>query len=373
MTQTPEENLRRWRLILGNEQADGTDQELNKADSGVDKALNTLYENEQAGGLSSSSPKVAQWLDDIRNYFPTSVVKVMQKDALERIKLRELLLEPEILQAIEPDVHLVANLLSLKHVMPEKTLTTARQVVRSVVEEIQRKLANQTRSVVMGSLNRQSRNNNPRHNEIDWNRTIRANLKHYQPNYRTIIPEVRIGYRRKRSALRNIILCIDQSASMATSVVYGGIFAAVLASLPAIKTHIVVFDTAVVDLTNEAQDAVDLLFGTQLGGGTDINRALLYCQEFIQQPQDTIFILISDLYEGGNREELVKRVAKIVNSGVEFIALLALNDEGAPIYDRYIAQALADLGINAFACTPDKFPDLIAAAIGKRGVGSRLG
>ncbi|MEO1184478.1 MAG: VWA domain-containing protein, partial [Cyanobacteria bacterium J06636_27] len=262
----------------------------------------------------------------------------------------------------------VANLLSLSNIMPEKTKETARQVVRSVVEELQRKLTNPTQQAVMGSLNRAIRNRRPRHHEIDWNRTIKANLKHYQPEYRTIIPEVRIGYGRKRSNLRNIILCIDQSGSMATSVVYAGIFGAVLASLPAIQARIVVFDTAVADLTDEAQDPVDLLFGTQLGGGTDINQALAYCQNFIQQPSDTILVLISDLYEGGNRQQMLKRMAAIIGSGVQLVTLLALNDEGAPMYDHRIAEELGKMGSPAFACSPDKFPDLMAAAIGKQDI-----
>ncbi len=369
MSQNPQdERLRRWRLILGSAQ-DGTGCKLSGADVTIDNSLNALYDSERSAGLGSSSPKVARWLGDIRTYFPSSVVKVMQKDALERLNLRQMLLQPEMLEAVEPDVHLVANLLSLSGVMPSKTKDTARQVVRGVVEELQRKLTNPTRQAVMGSLNRAIRNRRPRHNEIDWNRTIRANLKHYQSEYRTIIPEIRIGYGRKRSSLRNIILCIDQSGSMATSVVYAGIFGAVLASLPAIQTRIVVFDTAVIDLTDEAQDPVDLLFGTQLGGGTDINRALAYCQGFVQKPQDTILVLISDLYEGGNRQEMLKRVAALVNSGVQVITLFALNDEGAPMYDRRVASEFSQMNIPAFACSPDKFPDLMAAAIQKQDIG----
>ncbi|MBV6624522.1 MAG: VWA domain-containing protein [Rivularia sp. (in: Bacteria)] len=362
------ERLRRWRLILGSKKADGTGTKLTGADAKIDKSLDALYDSERSGGLGSSSPKVARWLGDIRTYFPSSVVKVMQQDALERLNLRQMLLQPEMLSTVEPDVHLVANLLSLSSVMPEKTKDTARQVVRSVVEQLQRKLTNPTQQAIMGSLNRAIRNRRPRHNEIDWNRTIRANLKHYQPEYRTIIPETRIGYGRKRSNLRNIILCIDQSGSMATSVVYAGIFGAVLASLPAIQTRIVVFDTAVADLTDEAQDPVDLLFGTQLGGGTDINQALAYCQNFIQKPEDTIMVLISDLYEGGNREQMLKRIAAIIGSGVQLVTLLALNDDGAPMYDHRIAEELGKMGSPAFACSPDRFPDLMAAAIQKQDI-----
>ncbi|MBK7992924.1 MAG: VWA domain-containing protein [Blastocatellia bacterium] len=366
--QQTDEKLRRWRLILGGNEADGTDCPLGAEDLGMDKALDALYDSERQGGLGSSSPKVARWLGDIRQYFPSSVVKVMQKDALERLNLTQLLLEPELLEGVEPDVDLVANLLALKNVMPGKTKETARVVVRRVVEELERKLANNMRQAVMGSLNRSSRNRRPRHSEIDWNRTIRNNLKNYQKDYKTIIPETRIGYSRKRNSLRDIILCVDQSGSMGTSVVYSGIFGAVLASLPAIQTKMIVFDTAVVDLSDNLQDPVDILFGVQLGGGTDINKALGYCQTLIRRPEETILILISDLYEGGNQQEMLKRVANIVGAGTQFVALLALNDQGAPYYDHKTAEIMAGLGVPSFACTPDLFPDLMAAVINRQDI-----
>jgi Mg-chelatase subunit ChlD len=242
-------------------------------------------------------------------------------------------------------------------------------VVRRVVEALMRKLASPTRQAVLGSLNRATRSRRPRHSEIDWHRTIRANLRHYQPAHRTIIPETRIGYGRKRSSLRDIILCVDQSGSMASSVVYAGVFGAVLASLPAVQTRMVVFDTAVVDLTDAMRDPVDLLFGVQLGGGTDINRALAYCQGLIHRPQETILVLISDLYEGGNNDEMLRRAAALAGSGVQLIALLALSDDGAPGYSQQNAAALAALGAPAFACSPDLFPDLMAAAISRQDLG----
>src|SRR5499426_1382373 len=363
-----DERMRRWRLLLGGDENDGTGFDLRDTDLAMDRALAALYDSDRKGGLGGSSPSVARWLGDIRNYFPSSVVRVMQKDALDRLGLHRMLLEPELLAAVEPDVHLVGTLLSLGGVMPAKTKETARIVVRRVVEELQRRLAEPLRQAVIGSLNRAARNRRPRHNEIDWPRTIRANLKHYQPDYKTIIPETRIGYGRKRSALRDIILCVDQSGSMGTSVVYSGIFGAVLASLPAVQTRMVVFDTEVVDLTDELHDPVDLLFGVQLGGGTDINRALGYCQQVVRRPQETILVLISDLYEGGSREEMLKRAAALAGSGVQLIALLALSDDGAPGYDHNGAAALAGLGAPSFACTPDLFPDLMAAAINRQDI-----
>lgn len=378
-TEVSDEQLRRWRLILGGGAADGTGVALAGDDVGLDRTLGFLYErtmspedkqrNRNTVGMGASQPNVARWLGDIRNYFPTSVVQIMQQDALERLGLRRMLLEPELLAAVEPDVHLVATLLSLKSVLPQKTRETARQVVRKVVTEIERRLANTLRQAVTGSLNRAQRNRRPRHNEIDWNRTIRANLRHYQPRYRTIVPETRIGYGRKRSTLRDIILCVDQSGSMASSVVYAGVFGAVLASLPAVSTRVVVYDTAVVDLTDQLQDPVDVLFGTQLGGGNDTPRALAYCQGFIRRPQETIFVLISDLYEGGGSAEMVAQLGRFVGAGVTVVALLALSDDGTPSYDAQNASALTALGVPVFACTPDLFPDLIAAAIARQEIG----
>lgn len=363
------ERLRRWRLILGGEEADGIGLSLARQDMAMDQALAALYDGGREGGLGSSAPRVARWLGDIRTFFPSSVVRVLQQDALERLNLRRMLLEPELLQSVQPDVHLVANLLALSKVIPNRTRDTARMVVRQVVDELERKLANQLRQAVTGSLNRSARNRRPRFAEMDWPRTIKANLKNYQPDYNTIVPEIRIGFGHRRAALRQVILCIDQSGSMATSVVYAGILGAVLASLSSIRTQIVVFDTSVVDLTDHADDPVDLLFATQLGGGTDINQALAYCQGIVSQPHDTILVLITDLYEGGEKPEMLKRAASLVSSGVQMITLLALSDDGAPSFDHGLAASLASLGIPAFACTPDLFPDLMAAAIARQDVG----
>jgi Mg-chelatase subunit ChlD len=377
---TAEERLRRWRLVLGAERhCDGIGCKLDSDDSRMDAALAALYDagsgdeegsrRKRSAGLGASAPNVSRWLGDIREFFPKSVVQVMQKDAMERLDLKRLLLEPEMLETVEPDVNLVGTLLSLNSVIPEKTKATARLVVRRVVEELERRLASPLRQAITGSLNRSARNRRPRHSEIDWPRTIRANLKHYQPEYRTIIPETRIGFGRKTTALRDIILCVDQSGSMAGSIVYSGVMAAVMASLRAVRTSLVFFDTAVVDLTEKLADPVDVLFGAQLGGGTDIHRAVTYCQGLIARPQETIFVLISDLIEGGSKADLYKRVASIAASGVNMIALLALDDSGAPCFDHEVAGTFTSLGVPSFACTPNLFPDLMASAIQRRDLG----
>lgn len=364
-----EEYLKRWRLILGGNEADGTGITLTPEEQRIDQSLEAVYDSDRRGGLGSSAPKVSRWLGDIREFFPQTVVQVIQRDAIKRLNITSLLTEKEMLETVVPDVHLVATLISLSRVIPEKNKEMARQVVRKVVDELLRKLSAPTQQAVTGALNRSARRRNPRYNEIDWKTTITKNLKNYQPEYKTIIPEVRIGYGRKRKAMKDIILCLDQSGSMGTSVIYSGIFGSVLASIPAVNTRMVVFDTAVVDLTDDLQDPVDLLFGVQLGGGTDIARALTYCQGVITHPQDTVLVLVTDLYEGGDPREMRKKFVSLVNSGVQLIVLPALNDDGAPSYDKNHAEFLANIGVPTFACTPDKFPDLMAAALSKQDIG----
>ena len=368
------ERLRRWRLVLGGGE-DGTGVSLSGTDTSVDSALAALYDNAdlgdeeeperpRTGGLGGSAPRVARWLGDIRRYFPTSIVQVMQRDAVERLGLTRLLLEPELLTAVEPDVHLVSTLLSLNDVIPEHTKQTARDVVARVVAQLERRLAERTRSAIRGALDRSTRVHRPRHADIDWDRTIRLNLKHFSPSLGTVIPERLVGYGRRQHAVhRDVILAVDQSGSMAESVVYAGLFAAVLGSMRTLRTSLVAFDTEVVDLTEVLDDPVEILFGTQLGGGTDINRALAYCSSLVTRPVDTLLILITDLYEGGNRLQLLRRAAHLVDSGVQVICLLALSDSGTPSYDHDNAAAFHDLGIPTFACTPDLFPDLMSAAI----------
>jgi Mg-chelatase subunit ChlD len=370
MTDQNEQRLRRWRLVLGAAAEKPLEVTLSADDRGMDSVLQALYDSDRKGGLGHSSPNVTRWLGDIRTYFPSPVVRIMQADALSRLNLRQMLLEPEMLEAVDADVHLVATLLSLSRVIPSRTKDTARRVVQKVVSELDRKLRSPMLQAVRGSLNRATRTRRPRVSEIDWHRTIRANLGTYQPEQRTIIAERLIGVGRKRSSLRDIVICADQSGSMAASVVYSSIFGAVLASIRAVSTRMIVFDTNVVDLTDELEDPVDLLFGTQLGGGTDINRALAYCQEVVTRPARTILVLITDLYEGGNAQEMQQRAAMLVQSGVSVICLLALNDQGAPCFDQTNAGALASLGIPVFACTPDLFPDLMASAIERRDLGA---
>jgi Mg-chelatase subunit ChlD len=367
------ERLRRWRLALGGEDAAG----LSDRDRRLDAALAGLYEARQKGsgssrrgGLGGSAPRVASWLGDIREFFPSSVVQVIQKDAFERLGLKQMLLEPEFLAALEADVHLVADLIALRAAMPEKTKDTARQVVAKVVKELMDRLESRTAATIRGAVDRRRRTRRPRHSDIDWSRTIAKNLRHWQHEHGTVVPETLIGHGRigRRANLEEVILCVDQSGSMGTSVVYSSIFAAVMASIPAIATKLVVFDTNIVDLTAELSDPVEVLFSVQLGGGTDINQALAYCERLIAEPTRTHLVLISDLIEGGIADQMLARARSMVAAGVNVIVLLALNDDGRPTYDTKHAGLLASLGCPVFACTPDQFPELMAVALKRQDI-----
>lgn len=358
-----EEQLKKWKLILGDKSDPEQQISLDEVEQGMSDVLDALYDSEKDRGLGASSPNVNRWLGDIRKYFKSSSVQLLQKDALDRLGLEEMLMEPELLETIDADVELASTLLSLNKVMPLKTRESARIVVQKVVDELMRKLRSPLQTALRGSLNKASRKLRPKMHEVDWPRTIMANLKHYQKDYQSIVPEKLIGYGKRRRQLKHIILLVDQSGSMASSMVYAAVCGAVIASLPSLRTNMVVFDTSVVDLTDHLHDPVELLFATQLGGGTHIDKALQYTQSLIHNPQETILVLISDLMEGGNERSLLKNVASLERSGVQLISLLALSDKGTPVYDRSIASQFNALDIPVFGCTPDLFPELMAAAI----------
>src|SRR4051794_2359942 len=377
---TPDlEQLRRWRLILGKDAQQSIDGmggcALAAGDAEMDAALAAIYDEvpedddgspqQRSAGLGASAPRLAKWLGDIRTYFKEDVVSVIQSDAIERKGLTQLLFEPETLKSVQPNVQLVGTLMALKGRIPERTKETARMVVGAVVEEVKKKLEQRLRQAVLGALNRREHSPLPSAAAIDWKWTIGRNLKNYHPGLGTIVPEkVYFFSRAQRSHAWTVIVDMDQSGSMADSVVYGAVCGSIFASLPALDTHVVAFDTEVVDLTEKCgNDPVDMLFGVQLGGGTDINKSVAYCEKFITEPRKTLFILITDLFEGGNEAQLVRRLGEMRAAGVKAVCLLALSDNGAPCYDEALARKLAALGIPCFACSPQRLPDLIEAAL----------
>jgi len=375
-----EERERRWRLAVG-----GEDEELPAGDQRLSAALSALYQGPEdpdgkgksskrrKGGLGRSAPQVARWMGDIREFFPSPVVQIIQKDAFERLGLQQMLMEPEFLSVVEADVNLVADLVSLRNAMPDKTKDAAREVIAKVVAELMERLERKTAEALRGAVDKSKRTARPRFADIDWPRTIQKNLHTWQEEHQTVIPETLVGFMRKQRRivdLDEVILCVDQSGSMAPSVIYASIFSAVMASLPVVQTKLVCFDTAILDLTDMLQDPVEVLFGVQLGGGTDINQAVAYCEDKIERPTKAHMILITDLYEGGNAKELVARVARLIGMGVNVIVLLALSDQGKPFYDPNLAAKMSALGAPVFGCTPDQFPDLMAAALRREDIHS---
>lgn len=386
------EKVKRWRLILGaasQEKLQSFNPQglLDEETIVMDEALAAIYDEtygtdgssgngtragtgvgaggSKGAGLGPSSPKLAKWLGDIRTFFPSDVVSVIQSDAIERKGLKELLFEPELLSQVKPDIHMVATLMALKGKIPEKTKDTARQFVAAVVDEIMKRLSHDLQRAVTGALNRRRHSPLPSLTGLDWDRTIRRNLKHFDQERKLLIPEKVYFYdRARRSKEWTVILDIDQSGSMANSVIYASIVGSIFASMPALDTKVVAFDTEVVDLSEQcAEDPVDMLFGIQLGGGTDINKSIAYCESFVAEPKKTLLILVSDLYEGGNRSEMLQRLEGLHQAGVKVICLLALSDQGNPSYDEAVAKKLASFGIPCFGCSPDRLPELIEGAL----------
>lgn len=375
------EALVRWRLILGR-RAEGVSEALfglanlvsggwGESETGVDpfgidSSLDLLYgdEAERSGGLDDASPAIARWLGDIRRYFPEEVVVMLQKDALARKDMAALLFEEETLLRLEKNVELAATILSLQRRIPEEVRETARQVVREIVEKLSKELEHDVRQTVIGALTHSRHSVIPSARNLDWKRTIERNLRHYQPSHRLVIPH-RFYFWANERRFRDwdIIVCVDQSGSMVPSVVYSSIVAAIFASVEALKTHLIFFSTRIADMTEHVSDPVEVLFGAQLGGGTDIARAVTYCNEQIARPEKTIFVLITDLHEGGSAEVMLGELRKMVDSKVHVLCLLALDDSGQPAFNKELAARVRSLDIPVLAATPHKLVEMVGNII----------
>jgi len=390
MTMFNPEQLLRWRLILGPDVQDDMARlspagcTLSAEQMEMDEALGAIYASEPDQDISRreweaptegrkhgatkgrSKPRVARWLDQIRNFFPRDVVVLLQQDAIERRGLKELLFEPEILAKVEPSIDLASVVLELKNLVPEKAKVAARDLVRRVVEELRKRLESRFAQAIRGSLDRSQHSPFRSLPNLDWPRTIRRNLKNYHPALQTIIPEqISFFRRRHRQNEWNVIIAMDQSGSMATSLIYGGIMGAILASMPAVETHVVAFNhEEVVDLTEQCSDPVDLLFGVQLGGAEDYWKATSYCERFMHTPAKTLYILIADLYDTSpNESRFVKKMEFLLESGLRAVTLLAISDQGQPSFNENLATKLSKLGMPCFGCTPDHLPDLLSAVL----------
>lgn len=374
-----QEQLSRWRLILGAETQQSFEGmgggALSQEELLMDSALGAIYGGPGEGfsgpggaGKGPSSPVISKWLGDLRSLFDQETVAVVQNDAIERKGLKQLLLEPELLEGLEPDLNMASTLLMLKDQIPKKSKEAARKYIRKIVEELSKLLENDVRRAVTAALIRRAHSPLPSAAALDFRYTIRCNLKNYNKELGAIIPERVYFFDRSSRVNRwHIILDIDQSGSMGQSILYSSVMACVLASMPAVKTSVVAFDTQIMDLTPLCADPVDLLFGFQMGGGTDIAKSVAYCQGLIESPAKTLFFLISDLYEGGNRAALLRRVEELKASGVT-VVLLAIADGGKPFYDPETARRIAAMDVPCFACAPERLPELLERCLKGQGL-----
>lgn len=368
--------LRRWRLILGAESQERFsgmtgDFSLSSQEDMLDQALAAIYDRTEGsfgsgGGKGPSNPQITRWLGDVRTLFDKDLVKIIQGDAMERCGLKQLIFEPELLDNLEPDINLASTIMLLKEQIPKRSKESVRAFIRKIVEEINKLLEQDIRRAISAAVNRRQHSPIPSAAALDHRLTIRRNLKNYNPDLGTIVPERFWFFDRTTATAANkwtVILDVDQSGSMGESVIYSSVLSCILASMASLRTRVVAFDTKIVDLTEKCDDPVELLYGFQLGGGTDIARSVAYCQQFIENPKKTLFFLITDLEEGGNRAALLRRLEEMKSDGVTVVVLLALAAGGRPYCDEQMAQRVAGLGIPCFACAPERLPELLERAL----------
>lgn len=376
MTDAPE-ILRRWRMVLGRyAQSAMTDVTLDAVDRRADRALDYLYQRELEqrgmrrdkavgpGSLDPSQLTALRWLGEVRALFPQSVLETIQSHAIDRLGLTELLADPALLGSLEPNRDLLKALLSFKGRASPAMQEKIREIARRVVDEIMARLKPKIDRALSGRPNRFRRSQHKSMQNFDWRATLRDNLKNYDPGRKRIIADrLRFFGRSRRLLSWRIILCVDQSGSMLDSTLYAAVMASILAGLPSLDVKLVVFDTSVVDLSAEASDPVSVLMSVQLGGGTDICRAVTYCEQLVEQPSRTVLVLLSDFCEGGPLSPLVAAIRRLHAARVTMIGLAALSDDAAPVYDRSAAERLASAGMHVAALTPDRFADWLGEVI----------
>ncbi|MFZ5987548.1 MAG: VWA domain-containing protein [Bacillota bacterium] len=366
------EAINRWRLILGKfsgESLDFSSGELNYA--GMDQVLDYLYGREygeergvRGGSLGSSSITVPEWITRIRTLFPKSTVEILEKHALNKYNLSELLTDKEVLEKLEPNTDLLKSILQLKHLMKGDVLESAKRIVKKVADDIRKKLENDIKRSIMGRVDRNSSSRIKSARNIDFKRTIRKNLKNYdRENKQLVIDKVFFNRRVQLYNPWRVIIAVDESGSMIDSVIHSAVMAGIFASLPMLKINLVIFDTQVVDLTGYVDDPVQTLMSVQLGGGTDISKALHYCCGLIENPHRTIVVLVTDLCEGGPYGRMYAAAKKIIESGAKLIILTALDMEAVPVYDKKAAEKMAAMGANVAALTPEGLSKWIAEVI----------
>lgn len=373
--------LRRWRLVLGRyaDPALGSPV-LTDAQCRCDGALDYLYGRElvkrglrssdaarsgpRGASLDASQLTALEWLGEIRDLFPASACEVIEGHALERYNMTELLTDPELLAGIEPSPQLLGALLMMRGRSDPVIEGKIRELARRVVEDIMRRLKPAVATALSGTRNRFASSPMKSMRNFDWRGTIRQNLKNYDAGRGVIIAEkLRFHARQRRRFPWTIVLCVDQSGSMMPSLIFSAVMAAIIAGLPSLELKLIVFDTSIVDLSDRVSDPVEVLLSVQLGGGTDIGRAVAYCETLIKQPSRTVFVLVSDFCEGGSPAKLVAAVRRLAEARVTLLGLAALDDRAVPDYDRAMGQRLANAGMQIAALTPEHFAQWLAKVI----------
>jgi Mg-chelatase subunit ChlD len=372
--------LRRWRLVLGRYAerslpADG----LTGAERRADRALDYLYAREmekrglrrdkqgrgRTGSLDPSRLTPLGWLGELRDLFPQSVCETVQAHAIDTLGMRELLADPAVLDALEPNKDLLKSLIAYKGLADPAMREKIREVTRKIVEDIVRRLRPRVEAALSGRPNRFRRSQLKSMQNFDWRATIRDNLRNWDAERGVIVADrLRFHGRSRRRLPWTIILCVDQSGSMLASTIYAAVMASILTALPAVDVKLIVFDTAVVDLSSEAHDPIEVLMSVQLGGGTNIAAAMEYCETLVTQPTRTVFVLISDFEEGGSVPRMLAAAQRLASARVTLLGLGALSDDAAPAYDRRMAERLAERGMQIAALTPDRFAEWIGSVIG---------
>lgn len=364
--------LNRWRLILGGYAKDqlhfseGDAMENGISCMDLEDALDFLYNREQGedvrrqGGTEGSRLTAATWITRIRKLFPKETVEILERHALENYGMTELLTDREVLEKLEPNQELLKTILQLKHLMKGDVLDAARRIVKRVAEELTEKLSRDIHRSLLGKVDRNTVSHVPSIRNLDIQKTIRRNLKHYdRENQRLMLEQVYFNSRTRRYSQWRVIIAVDESGSMLDSVIHSAVMAGIFAKLPMLDTRLVIFDTQVVDLSGHLEDPVATLMSIQLGGGTYIAGALQYCETLIENPHRTMVVLVSDLCEGGSSQNLLGISRGIIESGAKLICLTALDMEANPVYDRRMAQNLADLGACVGAMTPEALGDFM--------------
>ncbi len=381
MSESPDVSLARWRLILGRFADNAMPNCLDGQKSRMDAALDYLYGREyrgrgmrdgngrsddRTGGSGASQITIPDWLNQVRELFPRETVEVIEHHALDRYGMADLVTDPQVLERLEPNYDLLKTLLTFKSMMRGEVLEMARRIIRQVVEDLKRRLEADVRRVLWGKLNRFQHSPLRVAQNFDWRRTVRANLKNYDPQERRLLlQDVFFFSRVERHLPWHVVLCVDQSGSMTDSMIHSAVMAGILAGLPALKVSLVVFDTAVVDLSGYVDDPTEALMSVQLGGGTDIAKALTYCETLVENPHRTVVVLVTDFYEGGSPQQLVATVKHLCETVAKVMGLAALDSTAAPSYDRQMAERLAAAGADIAALTPLQLAEWLMKVIRK--------